>query len=253
MILPSPAHISTTTLHATSFGISAIFGDLRRFNREKAAYSRSPKTRNASELLLVGFQWQLPFQHPTCFRFFENFGLAILNSHRRHDKNNAGWLVVSQCCKSLQPKFEPSQSYLCTPPRSSWFFGHHLLGCCRCFFGALESSGASLQWVANEADFLQHPARSILNPSIPSMFSLPRKKSKGLKRTQNHSQNHGPITPRPSNAYSYNGTNNCLFDRLEPTHGPFPAVDFWLLPLPARLAKQHWIRALIFSEASPRQ
>ena len=46
--------------------------------------------------------------------------------------------------QKFEPKFEPSQSYLCTPPRSSWFFGHHLLGCCRCFFGALESSGAMI-------------------------------------------------------------------------------------------------------------
>lgn len=43
--------------------------------------------------------------------------------------------------------------------------------------------------------------------------------------------------------------DNCLFDRLEPTQ--LPCKIFWLLPLPARLAKQHWMRALIFSEASP--
>ena len=36
MILPkSCPHLEKTSLQATSFGISAIFGDLRRFNREK--------------------------------------------------------------------------------------------------------------------------------------------------------------------------------------------------------------------------
>lgn len=83
------------------------------------------------------------------------------------------------------------------------------------------------------------------------MLLLPQKKSKMLKPTQNNSQNHRPITPRPSNAYSYNVYHFWQLSLWPLGTNTASLQAFWLLPLPARLAKQHWMRALIFSEASP--
>lgn len=118
----------------TSFGISAIFGDLYmtwECIREWPFLSYSNTPPAFASLRISAWQF---WTHCTRKAWQKQRRLAL----------------VLQCCKSWPPKLEPSESYLCTQLRSSWFFGHHLLGCCRCFFGALDSSGPwSLQWGAN--------------------------------------------------------------------------------------------------------
>ena len=89
MILPSPApHLYWPSLQATSFGIS-IFGDLGQFQQ-----GTSCKTMHVHDMRMhQRMAFLVLFQHPTCFRFFENFGLAIeLIALVRHDKKNAAWL-----------------------------------------------------------------------------------------------------------------------------------------------------------------